>query len=114
MEIKFESLKVIRVRPEWLALRTEAALEPELEIIDPHHHLWVRPSDNYLLDEFSEEVAAGHNIKATVFIECYSHYREDGAPEMRVVGETEFVVRETSRRPRNGHAGTRFCAGIVS
>jgi predicted TIM-barrel fold metal-dependent hydrolase len=30
------------VRPEWLDRRKEAALEPELPIIDPHRHLWIR------------------------------------------------------------------------
>lgn len=28
------------VRDDWLARRTEAILEPDLPIIDPHHHLW--------------------------------------------------------------------------
>src|SRR2546421_12891034 len=28
---------------EWLALTEEAALEPQLPIIDPHHHLWDDP-----------------------------------------------------------------------
>ena len=31
----------------WLALVREEALEPELEIVDPHHHLWVRPGQTY-------------------------------------------------------------------
>jgi hypothetical protein len=28
------------VRPDWLARRTEEIIEPDLPIIDPHHHLW--------------------------------------------------------------------------
>src|SRR5437588_670111 len=31
------------VREDWLDRRKEPALEPELPIVDPHHHLWVRP-----------------------------------------------------------------------
>ena len=31
------------VRDDWLARRTEAILEPDLPIVDPHHHLWERP-----------------------------------------------------------------------
>jgi hypothetical protein len=31
------------VRQEWLDRRRESILEPELPIIDPHHHLWDRP-----------------------------------------------------------------------
>ncbi len=28
------------VRQEWLDRRTEAIIEPDLPIVDPHHHLW--------------------------------------------------------------------------
>lgn len=37
-----ENLKMphLPVRPDWLAKRVEAPLEPERRIIDPHHHLW--------------------------------------------------------------------------
>ena len=38
------------VREDWLKLRQEAILEPDLPIVDPHHHLWDRPSWRYLLD----------------------------------------------------------------
>jgi hypothetical protein len=30
------------VRDDWLARRTEAIPEPDLPIVDPHHHLWER------------------------------------------------------------------------
>ena len=36
----------------WLAKATpEEILEPELPIIDTHHHLWVRDDQRYLLHE---------------------------------------------------------------
>ena len=38
-------------RPEWLSKREEEILEPELEIIDPHHHLWDMSGRRYLIDE---------------------------------------------------------------
>ncbi|MBV9775672.1 MAG: hypothetical protein JO143_01345, partial [Acetobacteraceae bacterium] len=37
--------------PAWLARLTEDILEPDLPIIDPHHHLWDRPGSRYYLDE---------------------------------------------------------------
>ena len=37
--------------PAWLALRQEEIIEPELEIVDPHHHLWDRPGNRCLLDQ---------------------------------------------------------------
>ena len=35
--------------PDWLAKHSEEIIEPELPIIDPHHHLWVRDGNTYLL-----------------------------------------------------------------
>ncbi len=35
----------------WLASGEEEALEPELRICDPHHHLWDRSGSRYLLLE---------------------------------------------------------------
>jgi predicted TIM-barrel fold metal-dependent hydrolase len=86
---------VIPVRSEWLALLDEPVIEPELEIIDPHHHLWHRPGNRYLLADLMEDLGAGHNVRATVFVQCRSMYRTDGPEALRPVGETEFVVRAT-------------------
>ena len=55
------------VRDDWLARRTEAILEPELPIVDPHHHLWERPDWVYMLDDLLADMNSGHNIVATVF-----------------------------------------------
>ena len=72
-----------------LAAAAEPALEPELKIIDPHHHFWDFPTHRYLLDELHEDVASGHNVLATVFIECAAFYRQDASRETRVIGEVE-------------------------
>src|SRR5262249_45703673 len=80
---------------DWLALTVERALEPDLPICDPHHHLWdqntARIAPRYLLDEILEDVGAGHNILSTVFIECGAMFKSDGPEALRPVGETEFV-----------------------
>ena len=77
----------------WLEKRPrEAALEPDLPIIDPHHHFWDTPErGRYLLPELLDDISGGHNIVATVFLECRSMYRGAGPPEMAPVGEVEFV-----------------------
>jgi predicted TIM-barrel fold metal-dependent hydrolase len=77
----------------WLAKRpTEAALEPDLPIIDPHHHFWETPQrGRYLLSELLADLGGGHNVVATVFLECQAMYRKDGPEAMRPVGEVEFV-----------------------
>lgn len=42
----------LAVRPEWLALGPEEVLEPEVPIVDAHHHFYDRPGWTYLADEF--------------------------------------------------------------
>jgi len=79
------------VRPEWLDRSKEPILEPELPIIDPHHHLWVRPGSRYLADDLLADMNSGHNIVATVYVQARSMYRLAGPVEMRPIGETEFV-----------------------
>ena len=46
-------------RDAWLAQVVEPALEPELPIVDPHHHLWDHPSSRYLLDEILRDTGIG-------------------------------------------------------
>jgi hypothetical protein len=46
----------------WLArLPPEPVIDPELPIIDTHHHLWDRGGRPYLLDEFLADLRTGHN-----------------------------------------------------
>ena len=53
----------LAVRPDWLERRREAALEPGLPIVDPHHHLIDRPeSGRYLLPDLLDDIASGHNV----------------------------------------------------
>src|SRR5271169_6962433 len=79
------------IRPDWLALRREEIIEPELAIVDPHHHLWDRPGNRYLLPEILEDLGSGRDVRATVFVQAGSMYRADGPDELRSLGETEFV-----------------------
>ena len=99
-------------RQDWLARTSEPALEPELPIIDPHHHLWDRSGNRYLLEELLEDTR-GHNVRQTVFVECSSMYRADGADELRVVGETEFVQGVAAKSASGQYGETRVATGIV-
>jgi L-fuconolactonase len=99
-----------RVRPGWLASLREDILDPGQPIVDPHHHLWHARPDRYLLDDLAEDVGTGHDIRATVFIQCGSAYRTDGPEEMRPVGETEFAAAVAADSETRGF---RACAGIV-
>jgi L-fuconolactonase len=99
----------------WLAKRpTEAALEPALPIIDPHHHFWdTAQRGRYLLDELLADIAGGHNIVATVFLECRSMYKKDGPPEMAPVGEVEFVNGIAAMSASGGYGPCRVAEAIV-
>lgn len=99
---------------EWLALTVEDPIEPDIEICDPHHHLWATQVGNwprYELADLRIDTNGGHNVVETVFIDCASGYRATGPESMKPVGETEFAVlrcEESDRTP-----GARI-AGIVS
>lgn len=102
----------------------ETILEPDLPIIDPHHHLWdARPRlahlpDHvfmealkrrplYLADELIGDMRAGHNVRATVYLECGGFYRTDGPDAFKPVGETEYVAA-VAEKAANG-----ACAAII-
>jgi L-fuconolactonase len=101
------------IRQGWLDRRKEPILEPELSIIDPHHHLWDRPGWRYLLDDLLIDTNSGHNIVATVFVQARAMYRESGPVEMRPLGETEFVNGVAAMSASGIYGKTRVCAGIV-
>ena len=102
---------------DWLALTVEPTLEPELPICDPHHHLWdfrrggVAP--RYLLDEFLEDLACGHNVVSTVFVECGTMFNAGGPYELRPIGETEFATGIAAMSESGQYGSTRIAAGIV-
>src|SRR6202034_4213465 len=100
------------VRHDWLARRTEEVLEPDLPIVDPHHHLWDRAeTGRYLLDDLLGDLNSGHNITTTVFLQCHSMHRADGPEEMRPVGEVEFVNGVAAMSASGNYGTTRICAG---
>ena len=98
----------------WLAKApAETILEPDLAIVDTHHHLWDMPGYRYLLHDLLADFRSGHNIVATVFNECHSMYRGRGPMEMRPVGEVEFCAGVAAMSDSGQYGPTRICAGIV-
>ena len=109
----------------WIAQEaTEDVLEPDLPIIDPHHHLWdLRGAAQephvsfeqkvYLCEEIMRDLRdGGHNIVQTVFAQCGAFYRADGPEEMKCVGETEFVQGIVAMSRSGLYGDTRLCTGI--
>ena len=100
-------------RPDWLALREEEILEPGRRIVDPHHHLWDRDGQRYLIEEITCDIASGHNVIATVYVEARSMYRTQGPEAFRPVGEVEFANGVAAMSASGGYGPAAVCAGIV-
>ena len=111
---------------------TESILEPELPIIDPHHHLWdLRPvigafpeprhdflealvgAPYYTFDALQADTQSGHNVIATVFMECGAFYDVSRGDELKTVGEVEFVNGVAAQGASGLYGSYRPCAAIV-
>jgi predicted TIM-barrel fold metal-dependent hydrolase len=101
-------------REDWLALRNEAIIDPQRPIVDPHHHLWDRGGLRYLIEEMTDDIASGHNVVATVYVDCRSMYRAGGPEAFRPVGEVEFANGVAAMSASGGYGKAAICAGIVS
>jgi predicted TIM-barrel fold metal-dependent hydrolase len=102
------------VRQEWLDRRREEIIEPDLPIVDPHHHLVDRPeTGRYLLSDLLADLGAGHNVTATVYLEWLSMYRLTGPAELRPVGEIEFANGVAAMSASGTYGKPQVCAGIV-
>lgn len=98
----------------WTKLQLETVLEPDLPIIDPHHHVWNDRRGRYLIEELAEDVATGHNIIATLFVQTGENkYRADGPAGMKPVGEVEFVNGIAAMAASGQFGKARLCAGII-
>lgn len=97
---------------EWHAQVTEDIIDPDRIIVDPHHHLWRRPGNDYLLPDLWKDTGSGHRVTKTVFVQCGSAYRTEGPEHLKCIGETEFVG-EIAKESEKGDANQSKIAGIV-
>jgi predicted TIM-barrel fold metal-dependent hydrolase len=100
-------------REHWLALHQEQVIDPARPIVDPHHHLWDRGGQRYLIEEMAADTGSGHNIIATVYVEARSMYRAGGPEALRPVGEVEFANGAAAMSASGGYGAAAICAGIV-
>jgi predicted TIM-barrel fold metal-dependent hydrolase len=104
----------LKVRPEWLEQHQEDVIDPDLPIIDPHHHLWDRAGWPYSLDNLLDDIYTGHNVVSTVFVECRTRYRAGGPSELRPVGEIEFVRSVAEEALSRSGGRVRICEGVIA
>jgi L-fuconolactonase len=58
--------------------RDEPILDPEVPIVDAHHHLFELPGNRYMLEDYLADVSAGHKVIASVYCETQAFSRKDG------------------------------------
>ncbi|WP_250493147.1 amidohydrolase family protein [Caballeronia sp. GAWG1-1] len=90
------SSNYLPVRADWLASGTEPALEPDIPIIDAHHHFYERPGWTYMLDQYLDDATSGHNITASVYMQALTRYRPSGPEALKPAGEIEYVADVTA------------------
>ena len=119
------------------AISPEPIIEPDLPIIDAHHHLWwrseamltavardageaarvllpvFRQHARYLADEYVTDLRSGHRIIASVYVEVDSMYRASGPEALKSVGEVEFANGVAAMAASGLYGDIRLCAGIV-
>jgi predicted TIM-barrel fold metal-dependent hydrolase len=115
----------------------EPIIEPELPIVDAHHHLHYLPPSaiagmqksetlfataqapyfaahaRYLLEEFLADAGTGHNIRGSVFAESHAMYRTTGPEHMRPLGEIEFATGVAAMAESEAFGDVRVNAAIV-
>jgi predicted TIM-barrel fold metal-dependent hydrolase len=118
----------------------EPIIEPDLPIVDAHHHLWVlgdsffsrieagkddasrrasrmmRGYARYMLDEYLSDVRTGHNVRASIYMEAdpmRPMYRSEGAEEKRSLGEVEFANGMAAVAASEYGGGIKVASGIV-
>jgi predicted TIM-barrel fold metal-dependent hydrolase len=105
--------RIFAPRVDWLARApAEEVIDPGLAIVDTHHHLWRAPG-RYLVDDLFADTSTGHNVEATVFVECRQGYHTTGPVELRPVGEVEFVAGLAANSDTEHSGKTRVAAAIV-
>ena len=107
------------IRETWLRQVQETALAPDLPIIDAHHHLWfvspgpVARSYDYLKDDYARDATSGHNIVASVHVECRNVLSTSGPQKFWPVSETTWVNQIAELHARQSPGGPAIAAGIV-
>jgi L-fuconolactonase len=93
--------------------RDETILEPGLPIVDTHHHLRDRADSHYLFEDYLADVRAGHDIRASIYLESRAMARPDGPEVLRPLGEVEFANGVAAMSASGTYGPCRVAAAIV-
>jgi predicted TIM-barrel fold metal-dependent hydrolase len=86
-------------RPEWFAQVSEAIIDPDRPIIDPHFHFFTGRGHDFLAGEFLAMIGEGHNIRGAIHVEANADFfARGGAPgEMRFAAEQGAIARDLQK-----------------
>lgn len=87
-------------------------LDPDIRIVDTHHHLWRRPGSVYDTDEYLADLRAGHRVVASVAVEAQTSDLAGAARDAAALAETAHA-RVVGERFSSG-VGPQPCAAIVA
>ena len=100
----------------------ESPIDPDIAIIDAHHHLFDRANPvielvmrrrRFLIEDYVDYISGGHNVVASVVVESQTMYRVDGPEQFRTVGQTEFHNGQAAMGASGDYRGIRVADGIV-
>jgi len=97
---------------EWLRQISEEVVDPDRDLVDPHHHLWPQPSMGYNLTELLSDTSDGHKVSQTVYMECGAAYFKEGPEHLMSVGETEFIAN-AAKLAKEQNSPTQI-AGLIA
>lgn len=93
--------------------RDEEILDPDIGIIDAHHHLFDRPNATYMFRDYLDDISAGHKILGSVYVETQSMARIDGPEWLRPIGEIEFANGVAAMSASGIYGPCKIAAAIV-
>lgn len=93
--------------------RDEPIVDPDIAIVDAHHHLFHNANVTYAASDYAEDARAGHRIVASVYVDAHTYYRTSGPEVLRPLGEVEFANGVGAMADGGAFGGLRICAAIV-
>ena len=93
--------------------RDEVIIDPDMPIIDAHHHLFDRPALRYMFEDYLADAGAGHQVVASTYVETQAFIRPDLPEMLRPIGEIEFANGVGAMSASGGYGSCRVCAAIV-
>jgi predicted TIM-barrel fold metal-dependent hydrolase len=95
----------------WLELGHEEPYAPREPLVDPHIHLWQSDPLRYTAVDYLNDIA-GHQLRGTVYAQCYTEYLTDGPEHLRPAGEVAYAAEQRAHVGAT-HPDVDFNGGVI-